>query len=182
MRLVNLLTGRKSAIKARWQESILSMYPAGTALFLKQKSDTIANPVGSYIREGVETIFQGLVEGRANAEMQPAIENLIKVRALQEFFHPASAVGFLFMLKYAVRQELAGVRLDRQDVLDLMAFESRIDDLVLLACVLYRDSRELLHAMRAAEIGNRTSRLLERANLMHKIPRFRRGHRDKSTE
>lgn len=180
MTLLDLLTERKPAILKRWHELAAATYPRDTAAFLLSKKDPFGNPVGQRLAIGVDAMFDNLVCGQAPEEARSFLEDIIKVRAVQDFT-PARAVGFVLLLKTAVREELrragpegwkdeAGRGLAAEEVL---TFESRIDDLVLLAFDLFMGCREKLFELRANEIRNRTHRLLVKADLISEIPSFK---------
>ena len=176
MTFLDRLSERKPSILRRWHELTAATYPRDTAAFLLSKKDPFNNPVGQRIALGVDAMFDNLVSGQAPEEARRFLEDIIKVRAVQDFT-PARAVGFVLLLKQAVREEFSGQWKDETPrglaVEDLLTFESRIDDLALLAFDLFMGCREKLYELRADEIRNRTHRLLVKANLISEIPSFK---------
>jgi hypothetical protein len=53
---------------------------------------------------------------------------------------------------------------------EFLLFESRIDELVLIAFNLYTQCREKIYELKANEMKNRTFRAFERAGLVSEIP------------
>ncbi len=90
-----------------------------------------------------------------------SLDRIVRVRAVQEFT-PSEALGFVFLLKKAVRQTLAQ-DLHSQDLSEeLLTWESRIDKLALLSFDLYLQCRETIFEIRHNEVKNSTARLWER--------------------
>ncbi len=176
MTFLDRLSERKPAILKRWHELTAATYPRDTAAFLLSKKDPFNNPVGQRLVLGVDAMFDNLVSGQAPEEARRFLEDIIKVRAVQDFT-PARAVGFVLLLKAAVREEFAselkGETPRGLAVEDVLTFESRIDDLALFAFDLFMGCREKLYELRATEIRNRTHRLLVKANLISEIPSFK---------
>src|SRR4030042_2596299 len=98
MKLKELLHKKRSAILKKWFDIIVETYPAETALFLKNKKNRFANPVGSIIFEGIENIFDEILQGINSERVYPFLDNIIRVRAVQDFL-PSQATSFIFLLK-----------------------------------------------------------------------------------
>jgi len=162
--LTDLLVREKARILKRWSDLILETYPPETSKFLKSSADRFRNPVGAAITEGTEVLFDALVRGvdhRSN-EVSAALDNIVRIRAVQEF-SPSVAIGFIFLLKKVVREHLVRDIQEKRLVDALLDFESKIDDMALTAFNIYTGCRERIFEIRAVEIRNRTSRILERA-------------------
>jgi len=169
MELKNLLLQKSSTILEKWFDLILETYPADTKRFLKQQRDRFANPVGTAISQEIEHLFQELVKGVEADKAYSSLDRIIRIRAVQDF-PPARAVAFVFMLKGIIRSEV-GRDLRDQDLVDqLLAFESRIDDLGLLAFDIYVKCREKLYEIRVNETRNQVSGLLRKAGLSCAVP------------
>jgi hypothetical protein len=169
--LEEFLVSNKTAILERWFDLTVATYPADSNKFIKSKGNRFANPVGASISEGLEGVYDLLVKpgGAEPHEFVTFLDTIIRIRAVQDF-SPANAVGFVFLLKKAAREALGketpGSRLLEQ----IVAFESRIDSLALLSFNIYMQCREKLFEIRATEIRNRTSRILERACQKYGMP------------
>jgi hypothetical protein len=169
--LDDLLLAQKPAIVERWSELILETYPVDSRKFFRTQEDRFANPVGANIREGIEGLFDGLVKGieTQDSAFSEFLDQVIRIRAVQQF-SPAKAVGFLFLLKTAVRETLDQELQSKEMLRELMDFESRIDGLALLAFNIYMQCRETLFDVRVNEIRSRVSRILERACEKYGMP------------
>jgi hypothetical protein len=92
-----------------------------------------------------------------------ALEAIIRIRAVQDF-SPAEAVGFVFLLKRAVREVLEGASSGSLPANMQSELEARIDALALSAFEIYTRCREQLFEIRVREAQRRTAALLERFN------------------
>ena len=159
--LEDLLEKERAAVLKKWFDLIMETYPVDARKFLKQEKDSFANPVGSTISREIEVIFSELVRGLNPQDLASCLDNIIRIRAVQEF-SPSQAVGFIFLLKQAIREEL-GEKIRQNRLLeDLLKFESRVDDLALLGFEVFMGCREKIYEIRANEIKNRSSILLKR--------------------
>jgi hypothetical protein len=163
MKVQELLARRKTAILKRWLNKILETYPPDTSKFLKNVRDPFANPVGNTISQGIEGLYEGLVEGTTSEEASSFLDHIIRIRAIQEF-SPSEAVGFVFFLRDAIREELKKEIRGGHISHDLSALDSRIDELALLSFDIYMKCREKLYELRSNELRNRTIKLLERSD------------------
>ena len=164
MKLESLLTQKKAAVLERWRDLIVQTYPADASEFLKREKDRFNNPVGYTIASGTEGIYDALLEGSASNVLSSTVDSIIKIRAVQDF-SPSRAVAFVFLLKKAVREQLAAEMRENGFSEQLLAFESKIDELALLTFDSYMRCREKIHDIRVNEIRNGTFKLRERINL-----------------
>jgi hypothetical protein len=166
MVLEHLLSQKRDAILGRWLELIIDAYPAETAWSLRQKEDRFVNPVGYTISREMVSLYDGLLHVENTNRFVAPLDNIIRIRSVQDF-SPAEVVAFVFLLKKAVREELEKEVRENQLSMELLEFESRIDELALLAVGVYMDCREKIHEIRVNELKaerERMSRLLERVN------------------
>ena len=169
MKLKNLLDEKRSAISKRWFDAIIETYPTDTSGFLKNQKDQFANPVGYTVSKGIDSMLEALIEGKDPTEGIPFLNDIIKVRAIQDFT-PSTAMSFVFLLKKVVREELEkGIRQNQLSDA-LLEFESKIDDLALLSFDKYIKCREQIYKLKTDELQRMTFRLLKKANLMSEIP------------
>ncbi|MFC1516192.1 RsbRD N-terminal domain-containing protein [Thermodesulfobacteriota bacterium] len=168
MRLNNLLAKQKTAVVKKWFALVIETYPPDTAKFLQNRKDPIANPVGRTIFKGLETLFDELLKDLDHEAIQLALDPVVRIRAVQNY-SPSQAVGFLFFLKIVIR-DIVRQDLQKEDLLDeLLALESKIDELSLIAFNIYSQCKEKIYELRANEI-NRTFKAFERAGLVKAIP------------
>lgn len=168
MNLNNLLLERKSAILKRWFDLILESYPADTTSFLKGQKNRFANPVGYTISQGIDGLFGEILLELDSERVSPFLDNIMRIKAVQDF-SPSQAISFIFLLKKVIRKELGSeIRGDRISE-ELLALESRIDDLALLSFDIYMKCRERIYELKSNEVRNMTFRLLQKANLVYEI-------------
>ena len=169
MDLKSLLLQKKSPIVKKWCDVVLRTYPEQSQKFLRKQKDQFANPVGRSIFEGIESIFDELShEANAN-KIALFLDNIIRVRAVQEF-SPSQAVGFIFGLKKVIREELESEILKEGITEELAAFHSKIDALALLCFDIYTQCRQKIFDIRVNEVKNQSARLLKIAGLAYELP------------
>ena len=158
MSLEVLLAPKKKAIVQKWIDQVLDSY--GSPEFFKTQKDRFANPIGSTISRGLQNLFVILVEERELGEAAKPLEEIIKIRAVQEF-SPSNAVFFVYLLKNIVREEMSKEQ-NREEVLGtLSVLDSRIDKVALMAFDFYMDCRERLHRIRVNEVLSGRSALTD---------------------
>ncbi len=168
--LKEILKSKRSEILKSWSQFIRDTYPPETSRFLQSQPDEFANPVGAAIGRVTDQLFDLLVEKDLPWEEAARIlDDLVRLRAVQDF-SPSHAVGFIFLVKRAVRNAALGELQDKGLWAELLAFESKVDNLALTAFDLYMKCREKIYELRATEIRNRTSRILERACQKYGMP------------
>jgi hypothetical protein len=165
MKLSNLLYEKRSAILKRWFDLILESYPAETAQFFKNKKNRFSNPVGYTISQGVESLFDEILQGIDTEKVSLFLDNIIRVRAIQDFT-PSKAVSFIFLLKKVLREELDREIQENSNAEELRTIESRIDDLALLAFDIFMKCREKIYELKAMQLNNQTYTLLKKAKLI----------------
>ena len=153
-----LLASKKKAIVQKWIDQVLDSY--GSPDFFKKQKDRFANPIGSTISNGLQNLYAILVEEKELGEAAKPLEEIIKIRAVQEF-SPSNAVFFVYILKNIVREELSKEK-NREEVLDtLSVLDSRIDEIALMAFDFYMDCQERLHQIRVNEVLSGRSALTD---------------------
>ena len=164
MKLEDLLSEKKAAIINRWFDAVLASYPEDSSGFIVKRNDPFTNPVGYTIRRGIEGIFGGLLGGPDYEKISPFLDEIIRVRAVQDFT-PSQAVFFVFQLKGVIRDELmkSGAEVPWEE---LRALEAEIDRLALLSFDIFVACREKLYEIKANELRNMTFRLLQKVNVM----------------
>jgi len=158
MNLQTLLAEKKKAIVRKWTDQVLDTY--GSPEFFKKQKDRFANPIGATISDGLQKLFDILVEGEELGAASKPLENIIKIRAVQDFT-PSQAVSFVYQLKTIVREELAKEKEREQFLESLRALEVRIDNIALMAFDFYMNCRERLHQIRINEVLSGRSALTD---------------------
>lgn len=165
MDLNALLREKQSAIVTKWFDSVLAVYPENTAHIYRKSKAQFTNPVGYNARQGVEGLFDALLKGVMLEETSGFLDNIVRVRAVQEF-PPSQALSFIYELKKIVRAEIHAAAVEQGLTEDLDAFLSTIDDLALFAFDLYMGCREKLFEIKVNEMKNSTFRLIQRVNTL----------------
>ena len=163
--LKNLLSEKRAAILERWLDIILESYPADTSNFLRQQKNRFANPVGAAISQGTNGLFEELLNGKSSDEISPFLDNVIRIRAVQDFT-PSKAVSFIFLLKKVIREVLEKEISENRFSDELSALDADIDNMAMEAFDIYVKCREKLYDIKANEVRRMTFRLLQRANLI----------------
>ena len=134
------LAQNRAAILEKWLEQTLATYPSQTAGFFLNEKDRFRNPVGSTLKEGLETLLDEITGGMNMARIRPAMEGIVRLRAVQDFT-AAQATGFVFALREILNESGAGS--------NPAVWQKRIDETALLAFDLYTKCREEIHEIKA---------------------------------
>jgi len=129
-------------ILEQWIAGTIQSYPPSAVPFLAGEDDPFRNPVGHTLRESLTTLFEQLWGDMDTKRIAPALDAIIRIRAVQEFT-ASQAVGFVFLLKPIVHA--------LQPEPDRVALSDRIDRLALMAFDKYMQCREQLADIRASE-------------------------------
>jgi len=148
MNLIQSLTGKKTAILRKWAAAVFDTYPGDTAAFLQKEQDRFANPVGYATRISLEKILDGLLAGLDIQSLATCLEDIIKIRAVQDFT-PSQAVSFPLLLKKIIIDE---IKIEQVPAGEWIEFESKIDALSLLAFDIYSHCREQINCIKLNEL------------------------------
>jgi hypothetical protein len=165
MSLEKLINDRKPAVLSRWFDLSIASYPEETVQFLKSKKNRFANPVGYILSQELTPILEGLLQGVAVESMGPYLDNIIRIRAVQDFA-PSRALNFVFSLKEVLREVLEEEIRENRLEQELLEIESRIDALALLAFDIFVQCREKIYELKSGELSRRTVGLMKRAGLI----------------
>jgi len=149
MDLAEAFRNYREKIVGKWVEYTLSSYASSD--FFRREKDKFANPVGGTIRDSLDKLFVLMSRGNDPEEFKVPVENIIRLRAVQDFT-PAQAVAPLLAVKHITREILAADKERSVFIKDLYDFEFNVDLAVLAAFDLYMNSRERLYKVRIAEI------------------------------
>jgi len=166
----DLVEQNREIILSKWFNETIGTYPADSAGFLERKKNQFQNPIGHTVSSSIEQIFDELVSTMDRDKLLAALDGIVRIRSVQDF-SPSQAVAFVFLLKNVIRELVEGETDTPEVTTDLRDFESRIDRVALLAFDKYMECREKLYEIKANEMTRRTSRLLERANMVADFPR-----------
>jgi hypothetical protein len=169
MDLKSLLLEKRSAIVKKWCDAVLRTYPEQSQKFLRKQKDRFANPVGRSIFEGIQCLYDELLEDADSAKISLFLDNIIRIRAVQDF-SPSRAVAFVFGLKKIIREEVANDLQQNGVSEEWTTFESRIDGLALLAFDVFAQCRQQMADIRVKEVRTRSEKLLKMAGLAYELP------------
>ena len=170
MELDNLLEQNKGTIVKKWLVLIFDTYPADTAQFMKRQKDPFANPVGNTLSVNLGPLFDELLNEMDYKAITSYLDPILRVRAVQPILSSSQSIGFIFLLKKAIRRSLKKELSDKNILKELLHFESKIDELTLIAFDVYLKCREQIYEIKSNEVRNRTFRAFERAGLLTEIP------------
>ena len=166
--LVKIIEQKKAAILKKWFDLTAQTYAPDTAEFLKSKTDPFANPVGGSMLSSLSALLDQLIHDMDPQTINSFLDPIIRIRAVQNFT-PSQATAFVLSLKKALRENLAKELRDLRNIEELFEFESKIDQLSLMAFDIYMQCREKIYQISANETRNRTFRAFERAGLVSEI-------------
>ena len=163
--LLKIIEQKKAAIVKNWFDLTAQTYAPDTAKFIKSKTDPFANPVGGSMHSGLKVLLDQLIHDMDPQIINKYLDPIIRIRAVQDFT-PAQATVFILYLKKALRANLANELRDFRNTDELFVFESKIDQLCLMAFDIYMQCKEKIYRISANETRNRTFRAFERAGLI----------------
>jgi hypothetical protein len=154
------LRDNRDAILDRWLRATMDTYAKDTSSFLGREKDRFANPVGHSLRTGTRGILDGLLEGVNAEEICRHLNEIIKIRAIQDFA-PSRAVSFVFLLKDAIRAELGRDGIQRFSS-ELTQIDAEIDQVALFAFDIYSRCREQVTELRINEVKRSVAAIMQR--------------------
>ncbi len=166
-RLKGLIEKKKKDITQHWFEASIQTYPPDTAQFYTGQKDQFANPVGHATADGISFLLDQLLNDFDADELKSHLDPIIRIRAIQNF-SPSQAIAFILKLKQVLRKCLSDELQSAALLQELLAFESRIDELSLMAFDVYMQCREKIYEIAANETRKQTFRAFERAGLIVK--------------
>ncbi len=149
MELKELLERKEAAILQNWLTAIFNTYPAGSTDYCKGE-DMFTNPVGHNIKTNAGRILEGLIRGDDDHVLSCYIEQIIRIRAVQDFT-PSQAAGFMIDLKTAIRSQIMGEATKHGLIEDLMALEKRIEGLGYISDDLYANMKRKIRELAVRE-------------------------------
>ncbi len=162
MRLADLLAERKSAVCERWLDAVLAEYGPLTAARWRREEDPFVNPVGRALAMGLPELLAAVArEGDLPEDAAAALEAIVRIRSVQDMA-PSQAVAFVWLLRDAIRAELAAELAGGSHAQELAAVECRIEQLALRAFDTYVALREQVFRLRQEELKRSVASILRR--------------------
>ncbi len=165
MTLEERLIQNRADLVEKWGDLILSTYPKETYKLWKGKKNKFQNPVGMTIYETARQLFDLTLEWKDADKVAEALDQLVKIRAVQNF-SPSQALSFVFLFKKLLRDEFLDTLRENNGLEELLAFETRIDNLALISFDIYSKDRENIYNMRVNEVKKSQHNLLRRAKMI----------------
>lgn len=163
--LKGLIEKKKKDIIHHWFEATIQTYAPDTAKFYTGQKDPFANPVGHTTAEAIPHLLDQLLSDLDSNAIKSHLDPIIRIRAAQDFT-ASQATDFIFKLKDVIRACLPNELKEASRLKELLAFESRIDRLGLMAFDLYMACKEKIYEIAANETRNQTFRAFKRAGLI----------------
>ncbi len=150
--MVKISAERKRAIAQAWLEMTLCTYPSQSMQFMLDERDRFRNPVGHALKNGIPLLINEILDETDSERARQALEEIVRIRAVQNF-SARDAVGFVFLLKRTLSQELPD---DNKDRLEL---ERRVDEMALTAFDFYSQCRAKISDIQVSEARRRVAQL-----------------------
>lgn len=88
MELKQSLIEKKKSILERWSHLILETYPEESAKLIGKERDRFVNPVGVTLSEGMEALYEGLLQGVEADQLSGPLGKILQIRSVQDFSLP----------------------------------------------------------------------------------------------
>lgn len=167
MALIDAMAARSDELAHKWAELILGTYPEQTQVVWRKNRDQFTNPVGNAILSATSELIPLLLAWDDAEAVARSLAQIVKIRAVQDFT-PGQALSFVFLFKKLLRQEFSEKLAASGGLAELLAFETRVDNLAIIAFDLYVAARDQVAQMRVEEVKRAHVNIVRRANLMHK--------------
>jgi RsbRD-like negative regulator of sigma factor len=161
MNLDNLTKSHTKEIIDEWFRSIIETYPDEAVKYFLKDSNKFGNPVGYNISVEINIVFEQLIEFEDNDKLLKAIENLMRIRAVQDM-QAAQAAGIFTPLK-KVMQKILEVD-SGKNVQEYIEMCSRIDYATSLAFNSYVAMVRKIYEIKSNEIKNVFGKAVDRVN------------------
>ena len=161
MSLRELLIEKRPALCARWLDAVLAEYGDVTAARWRSEKDRFANPIGHALSTGLPELVDAVVGGAMGERAMTALEDIVRIRSVQDLA-PSRAVGFVFHLRGAVRQELGEAVARGAHAAELAELDARVEQLALAAFDAYVGLRERTYQLRQEELRRSVASILRR--------------------
>jgi hypothetical protein len=150
--LLDFLTQSRETIVAQWTEQTLQGHEEHR--FLLEERDRFRNPIGYAVRENLPRVFDALLAGGTNGELESALEEIVRVWAVQGQ-SPSRAMSFVFLIREIARRELKHQMKMDPPGQAMAPLEARIDRMGLLAFDLFAQCRKRILDIKAKEARRR---------------------------
>jgi len=165
MNFIDILKKNKQKIINQWFDRIVKTYPKDTTRFIQKEQDPFSNPVGNVTQKNIDELFNQILNEKPDPQfLLDHVDPILRIRAIQNF-SASDAVAFILDLKPIVRHVVRSEKFSLE-LNDYVAFEMRVDQLVLYAFDVFMACKEQIYDLKANEVRNQSFEALERANLL----------------
>jgi RsbT co-antagonist protein rsbRD N-terminal domain len=161
MTLADLLLERQDALCSRWLDAILAGYGEPTASRWRREKDPFRNPVGHTLEAALPALVASVSREALPEEAAAALREIVRIRSVQDL-SPSRAVGFVWLLRDAIRAELGEELSGGARAEELARVERRIERLALEAFDTYVALREQVFRLRQEELKRSVASILRR--------------------
>ncbi len=175
MQLSQLIQDNKAAVVEKWLDQLLSSFPPETQKIWKKNKDRFTNPVCCTFQDSMEAMVDGLVTWNDAEALAKALNEVIKIRAVQDVA-PGKSLAFIFGLKKVLREMFGG----KADAGELGVYDTRLDNLALMAFDIYTRNREQVFCMRIDEFKHAHHMAFRKAGIICESPRQALGLEDRN--
>lgn len=162
MNFNKFLEDNKEIIREKWYSIIAGTYQDTSGkFFFRNRDQQFSNPVAWTFTKEIPIILDEIIEGRKSEALYTALENVLRIRAVQEF-SPSEALSFILSLKVLVKELLGNNIEDRTIKSDFNDFEAKVDAVLLISFDIYNRMREKLMEVRINELKRRYDSFLQR--------------------
>ena len=165
MQILTLLEEKREILIKEWAKLVFATYPAETQKIWKTQKDQFQNPVGVTIMEHIETLYDLILVWDDATLVAKSLESIIRIRSVQNF-SASDSISFVYLYKKMLRDAFFQDFQKENRLNELLLFETRIDNLALIAFDVYSKTREEIYQLRVEEIKRAQHNLLLRANMI----------------
>lgn len=135
------MSGEEATLE-KWFAHTAEVHAGEPVRFLGAETDKFSNPVGYTLKKNLAVLLQELLGEMDSSRTKPALEAIIRIRAIQDLT-ATQAAGFVFFLRPIVCEHMPK--------LDMHGLNRKIDQLALMAFEEYVRCREQLSEIRLNE-------------------------------
>lgn len=155
----DILRNYKKEISRQWVEAVFETYPLETTGFLRTRTDPFTNPVAHMTKEAANILFDAMIGEEIEPEkVKSSLERFVKLRAVQKFA-PSQNLAVFYLMKPILREKVLPEMIEKGQLAEYLAVESRLDTLALLAFDIYAKARETVYEARIKEIRTQHAQL-----------------------
>ena len=165
---IEILEIHKNRICDEWFNYLLTSYSVDARKFLSANKKSFANPIAKTFSQYLPTIFNCILNNTISAELNEALESIVRLRAVQDF-KASQALDFVFALKKITSDSISG-KLEKLQFYELIAeFSEIVDKVALIAFEIYARQRERLAEIKANEQKKLFATIIDKMNKKYEM-------------